>query len=122
MSRRRLLRRGLGVAVVLLAFAVVLPLLADYGEVWGEVKDLGMEELGVLAVATAANLATFGPPLMSVLPGISFGRAFVVTQASTASTYLAPGGAARPVRSWGRFGCDWCDWACGPRRSSRPEG
>ena len=107
-SRRRLLRRGLGVAVVLLAFVVVLPLLADYGEVWGEVKELGVEELGVLAVATSANLATFGPPLMSVLPGISFGRAFVVTQASTASTYLAPGGAAVGIalllvllRRWG---------------------
>jgi uncharacterized protein (TIRG00374 family) len=31
---------------------------------------------------------------MAALPGLSFLRAFVLTQASTASTYIAPGGAA----------------------------
>ncbi len=45
---------------------------------------------------------------MAVLPGLGFRRAFVVTQASTASTYIAPGGAAVGValsyailRGWG---------------------
>jgi uncharacterized membrane protein YbhN (UPF0104 family) len=43
---------------------------------------------------TALNLATFAPPLQAALPGIGFRHAFVATQASTASTYVAPGGAA----------------------------
>jgi uncharacterized membrane protein YbhN (UPF0104 family) len=45
---------------------------------------------------------------MAALPQLGFRRAFVVTQASTASTYIAPGGAAVGValsyamlRSWG---------------------
>jgi putative heme transporter len=45
---------------------------------------------------------------MVALPGLGFRRAFVVTQASTASTYIAPGGAAVGValsyvilRGWG---------------------
>ena len=79
---------------MLVAFVVVLPRLADYGEVWGEVKDLDAGAIGVLVLATLVNLATFAPPLMAALPGIAFLRAFVVTQASTASTYVAPGGAA----------------------------
>jgi putative heme transporter len=92
--RRRLLRRGLSIGVVVVAFVVVLPLLADYGEVWGEVKDLDARSIAILLAATAANLATFAPPLMAVLPGLGFWNAFAVTQASTASTYVAPGGAA----------------------------
>jgi uncharacterized protein (TIRG00374 family) len=45
---------------------------------------------------------------MAALPGLGFRRAFVVTQASTASTYIAPGGAAvgaaftySMLRAWG---------------------
>ena len=41
---------------------------------------------------TVLNLATFAPPWMAALPGLRFRQAFVVTQASTASTYVAPGG------------------------------
>jgi uncharacterized membrane protein YbhN (UPF0104 family) len=40
------------------------------------------------------NIVTFAPPYMAVLPGLGFVRALVLTQASTASTYIAPGGAA----------------------------
>jgi uncharacterized membrane protein YbhN (UPF0104 family) len=93
-NRRRLVKRGIGAAIVLVAFAFVLPKLADYGDVWGELKDLDAAALALLAAATALNLATFAPPLMAALPGISFWQAFRVTQASTASTYIAPGGAA----------------------------
>jgi hypothetical protein len=45
---------------------------------------------------------------MATLPGLGFLRALVVTQASTASTYIAPGGAAVGIglsyamlRGWG---------------------
>lgn len=81
-------------AIVAVAFAVVLPRLADYGAVWGQVRQLGPGSLAALALATALNLVTFGPPLMAALPDIGFRRAFVAAQASTASTYVAPGGAA----------------------------
>jgi len=92
--RSRWARRAVAVAVVAVAFAVVLPRLADYGEVWGQVRQLGPGSLAGLALVTVLNLATFAPPLMAALPGIGFRQAFVATQASTASTYVAPGGAA----------------------------
>jgi putative heme transporter len=92
--RSRWARRALAIAIVAVAFAVVLPRLADYGAVWGQVRQLGPGSLAALAVATGLNLVTFGPPLMAALPGIGFRRAFTAAQASTASTYVAPGGAA----------------------------
>ena len=86
----------------------VLPRLADYGEVWHEVKTLDARSLALLGLVTLINLATFAPPWMATLPGLGFWRAFVSTQASTASTYIAPGGAAVGIaaslvllRKWG---------------------
>jgi uncharacterized protein (TIRG00374 family) len=108
LGSRSVLEKAAGVAVVLVAFVFVLPRLADYGEVWREVKALDARSLALLVVVTVINLATFAPPWMAVLPGLGFWRAFVSTQASTASTYLAPGGAAVGIaaslvllRRWG---------------------
>ena len=106
--RRRTLFIGAGLLIVVATFAFVLPRVANYGDVWEVLRDLTWEQLLVLAVATALNIVTFAPPFMAVLPGLRFTRALVVTQASTASTYVAPGGAAVGValsftilRSWG---------------------
>jgi uncharacterized protein (TIRG00374 family) len=98
----------LGIVVVVATFAFVLPRIADYGQVWSVLKGLTWKQVFVLAVATLLNLVTFAPPWMVALPQLGFRRAFVVTQASTASTYVAPGGAAVGValsyamlRGWG---------------------
>jgi uncharacterized membrane protein YbhN (UPF0104 family) len=72
----------------------VLPQFANYSEVWAQVKSLSWEWIVVLLGAVALNLVTFAPPWMAALPGLGFGSAFTVTQASTASTYIAPGGPA----------------------------
>jgi uncharacterized membrane protein YbhN (UPF0104 family) len=60
---------------------------------------------------TALNLATYAPPWQAALPGLRFRQAFVLTQASTASTYVLPGGAAvgmgvsyGMLRGWGFTG------------------
>jgi len=100
---------GVVSAVVIVAvFAFILPRIADYGAVWGVIKDLDWKEVLLLAVAVLANLATFAPPYMAALPGLDYWRASLITQASTASTYIAPGGAAVGVgvgfamlRGWG---------------------
>jgi uncharacterized protein (TIRG00374 family) len=99
---------ALGIVVVVVTFAIVLPRIADYGQVWSVVKGLTWKQIVLLAGATVLNLVTFAPPWMAALPQLDFRRAFVVTQASTASTYVAPGGAAVGValsyamlRGWG---------------------
>ena len=107
-SWRYVLGVGVAVAVVVATFAFVLPKIADYRDVWGVVKDLSWQDVALLAGATILNLVTFAPPWMAALPGLRFRQAFVVTQASTASTYVAPGGVAvgmalsfAMLRAWG---------------------
>jgi uncharacterized membrane protein YbhN (UPF0104 family) len=79
--------------VVPVVFAVVLPRIADYGDVWGALKRLTPEETGVLVALTVLNVLTYAPPFQVALPGLGFAAALRVTLASTASTYVAPGGA-----------------------------
>jgi uncharacterized protein (TIRG00374 family) len=62
----------------------------------------------VLALATVLNISTFAPPWMVTLPGLGFRHALSMTQASTALSIVAPGGAAVGVagsfgmlRGWG---------------------
>jgi putative heme transporter len=110
-TTRRLALGGLALAVVVGTFVFVLPKVANYGDVWGVVKELSWSQLAWLLGATALNLATYAPPLQAALPGMSFARAFRVTLASTASTYVLPGGAAVGIgvsygmlRGWGFTG------------------
>jgi uncharacterized protein (TIRG00374 family) len=110
--RKRWGKRGVlvvvSLAIVAATFAYFLPTIANYGQVWGVVKDLSWEWLVALLVATGINLATFAPPWMVALPGLSFVRAQTVTQASTALSIVVPGGVAAGIagaygvlRSWG---------------------
>ena len=111
-ARRALIRRlapiVLGLALIIVTFAFVLPKIANYGDVWRVVRGLSWAQVALLAGATALNLITFAPPWQAALPGLGFVRAFLVTQESTASTYIAPGGAAvgmalsfAVLRRWG---------------------
>ena len=107
-SKRHLLGAGVAVAVIVATFVFILPRIADYRDVWRVVKTLSWTEVALLLGATLLNLVTFAPPWMAALPGLRFRQAFVVTQASTASTYVAPAGVAvgmalsfAMLRAWG---------------------
>ena len=89
---RNLVFGALGLAVVIVTFAVVLPKIADYGEVWEIVKSLEAKWLLLLAGVVVLNIVTYAPPWMLALPGLPFRQALPFTQASTAFTYIAPGG------------------------------
>jgi putative heme transporter len=105
--RRRLLFVAAGLALVVLTFAYVLPRIADYRDVWDVVTTLTWQWAVALAAATILNVLTFAPPWMVTLPGLGFRSALALTQASTALTYVVPGGAAVGIagsvgllRSW----------------------
>ena len=96
------------IAVVVAVFGFVLPSVADYGEVMDAVSAMTWLEVGTLLLAAVWNLATYQPALMAALPGLTFGQAFQVSQASTAVSNTVPAGAAFGVglsaamyRSWG---------------------
>jgi len=91
-------KRGLGVAASL-AIAVgllagVLPAIADIGEVWRSIQTLTWLESASLLTLAAWNIATYQLVIMSALPGLTIGRAFVVGQISTAVTNTLPAGSA----------------------------
>ena len=90
--RRQLVMGALGLAVVVATFAVVLPRIANYGDVWAVVRDLDRAWLLAFAAAVVVNVITYAPPWMLALPGLRFRQALPFTQASTALTYVAPGG------------------------------
>ena len=93
---------AVSVGIVVATFVFLLPSIADYGQVWGAVKQLSWLDIGALLLATAINLVTFAPPWMVALPGLSFMQALIVTQASTALSIVVPGGIAAGVA--GSFG------------------
>ncbi|MFL5953805.1 MAG: YbhN family protein [Gaiellaceae bacterium] len=108
MTKRRLIALAIGVAIAAATFIFVLPRIANYGDVWHVVQRLTWWQIAILLVATAINLATYALPWIVALPGLGFRRAFALTQASTATTYIAPGGATVGVafsyailRGWG---------------------
>jgi putative heme transporter len=109
--KKQALIGGVGIAVLVGTFVFILPRIADYRSVWDVVQELTWEQIGVLVLATIANLATYAPPWMAALPGMGYRQATVLTLASTSSTYIAPGGAAVGVatsyamlRAWGFSG------------------
>lgn len=108
---RPLLGGLLAIVVIAIVFFVVLPSIAPWSDVWDAVQNLSWLWLVALAVAAALNVITFAPPWMAVMPGLSFRAALAVTLASTASTYLVPGGAFvgmgfqfAMLRGWGYRG------------------
>ena len=82
----------MAVLVIVGTFVFVLPQFANYGAVWDQVKMLSWAWVGILLASVLLNVVTFAPPWMAALPGLRFLQAETVTQASTAGTYLAPGG------------------------------
>jgi uncharacterized protein (TIRG00374 family) len=107
----RIIAITLSVAVIGLVFAFALPRIAGYRDVWEVVKGLSWEWIAALLVASSLDLATYGPPWMAALPGLSYLHATRVTVASTALSMVAPGGAAVGVatsfamlRGWGLRG------------------
>jgi uncharacterized membrane protein YbhN (UPF0104 family) len=83
---------SLVIAVGLLAG--VLPAMADIGEVWRAIQTLTWLESGSLLALAAWNIATYQLVIMSALPGLTIGRAFVVGQISTAVSNTLPAGSA----------------------------
>ena len=76
--------------------------------VWASVRDLSWPWILGLALVAAINITTFGPALMVALPGLPYRAALANGLASTASTYVAPGGpavgiglSAAMLRGWG---------------------
>jgi uncharacterized membrane protein YbhN (UPF0104 family) len=77
-------------------------------DVWAAITAMTWIELAGLAAIAAWNLVTYAFVWMTVAPGLRFGRAMVMTQATTAITNTVPAGSAIGIgmtygmlHSWG---------------------
>ena len=81
---------------LVLIVAIFYYLLKDISlaDVWSAITAMTWSELAVLAVVAVWNLITYVFVWMTVTPGLSAGRAMLMTQATTAITNTVPAGSA----------------------------
>ena len=89
-SRTRLLIQTVVSLVLVVAIFYYLLRGIDLALVWAKIRAMTWTEDAVLALIEAWNLATYAFVWMSVTPGLSFGRAMLMTQSATAVTNTVP--------------------------------
>ncbi|HZB70609.1 MAG TPA: hypothetical protein VE395_00620 [Acidimicrobiales bacterium] len=106
--RRQVLQTAFSAALVIAIFFFVLPQVADFAEVWDEIRAMTWLEVTELLAVALWNLATYWLLWLAVLPGITLPQAAVSTEASTAVANTVPGGSYLAValnysmiHSWG---------------------
>ena len=93
-SRSRLLLQGLLSLVLVVAITYYLRRKIDPAQTWAAITAMTWPELATLGLLAIWNLCTYAFVWMSVTPGLGFGRAMVMTQATTAVANTVPGGSA----------------------------
>jgi uncharacterized membrane protein YbhN (UPF0104 family) len=98
----------LAVAVVAISFLYAIPKIANYSEVWTEIRDMTRLELLFLFAATALNLVTYWWANMVSIPKLGLWQAAVNNQTSTTVANTMPGGGYVSIavsyemyRAWG---------------------
>lgn len=89
---KRVVQAVISLAIVVGIFVGVMPLIADYGEVWATIQAMTWLEVLSLILIGLWNLATYWFVLTAALPGLRLREAAVVNQASTAVANTLPGG------------------------------
>jgi putative heme transporter len=80
--------------VLVVVFAVVLPQLGDYQQAWAAIQNMSTAWVVGLIVATVAVILIYVLPYMAALPGLRYGRGFVVRQTSFMISNTIPAGGA----------------------------
>ena len=89
---KRIIQALISLAIVAGIFLGVMPLIADYGDVFDTIRAMTGLELGSLVAFGLWNLITYWFVLTAALPGLRLREAAVVNQASTAVSNTLPGG------------------------------
>lgn len=92
--RHRLALSVVGIGVVVLVFAFLLPALAGYDDVWYVISDVSIHGLVIVALLGVLNQASYPLMQMAVLPGLSYRRALAARLASTSAANTIPAGGA----------------------------
>ena len=94
-DRKRQVIAGLVTVVVLvIVFVGIFPKFADYGAAWDAIQGMSVASLAALAAATIVNILVYVLPYQAALPGIRYGKAFIVRQTSFMISNAVPAGGA----------------------------
>jgi putative heme transporter len=104
---RALIRGALVLGLVVAIFFGVFPQLANLSDVWHHVDHMGAVQALVLGAVAIGSLLAYGLVLMSVMPGLTFAQATVVSQSSTAVANTMPAGGALALGVSYRFYGSW---------------
>jgi uncharacterized protein (TIRG00374 family) len=91
---RQIVAGALTLAVLVIVFVGIFPKFANYSDAWTAIQQMSLGAVLGLAVATLVNIAVYATPYQAALPGIGFGRAFVVRQTSFMISNAIPAGGA----------------------------
>jgi uncharacterized membrane protein YbhN (UPF0104 family) len=89
---KRVLQATVSLAIVVGIFVGVMPLIADYGDVFDTIRAMTGLEVWSLVLIGLWNLVTYWFVLTAALPGLRLREAAVVNQASTAVSNTLPAG------------------------------
>ena len=89
---KRVVQALISLALVAGIFLGVMPLIADYGDVFDTIRAMTSLEIGSLVAFGLWNLMTYWFVLTAALPGLRLREAAIVNQASTAVSNTLPGG------------------------------
>ena len=85
-SRTRLVIQAAVSLVLVVAIFYFLLRGIDLAQIWAQIRAMTWREDAILAAIAAWHLATYALVWMAVTPELGFGRAMVMTQATTAVT------------------------------------
>ena len=104
----RILQVSVSVGIAIAIFALVIPKVADYTEVWRTISALAVWKLLILVAVMGGNLVTYWPQQTTAMPGLTLAQAAVNSQTSNSIANVVPGGQAVAVafayyiyRTWG---------------------
>ncbi len=82
------------VIVLIIVFVGIFPKFANYSEAWSSIQQMSVGSLLLFGAATVANIIIYVFPYQAALPGLRFGRAFIVRQTSFMISNAVPAGGA----------------------------
>lgn len=91
---RLVVQIAVAVSVVVAIYAFALPRIAEFGDVWGWIREMTWLELTTLLLLGIWNIATYWILEVASFPGLSYWRASKVVLTSTAIANTLPGGGA----------------------------
>jgi uncharacterized protein (TIRG00374 family) len=91
-GRKQVVGMVVTLVVLVIVFAVVLPQLGDYDAAWSAIQGMSVGALLALVVAAVVVVLVYALPYQAALPGLAYGRAFVVRQTSFMISNAIPAG------------------------------